>query len=215
MDEVKKNSSDVGGNRVPDESDGLRHFDEHLLALFADAGESIFGRETLEAIDNLPESDKLTDPLRARLLATMAEAQRERDRMRPPALGSYIKVRRQSMGMSIEKLAQGIDIHPKIVSGLEDGTTPVDQVPVRRLFALAEYVRAPLVEFVELVRKAVLAERPVSVSAPVSGLPRADAKTRQTRAGLTNEAPAIIAKARTEQIKQFLFEVESEWRRRC
>lgn len=201
----------------PDAED--RAFDERIFALLAAAG--VLSDATAEALDELFAAQEVSEDLRARLRTTMARAEADRQALGVAPLGEwslsgYIRAKREALGIKIEILAKELGVHPKVLGGLEAGKVAPDQVGVRPLLRLAEIVKAPLLEFVEVVKRSALGAVTASAAAEVSGLPRAETKMRRReRRNLVSAAPAALAQARREQVKKFLQELEEEARRRA
>lgn len=196
-------------------------FDERVFALLAAAGEEVvLSDATAEALDELFAPRELPVDLRARLRTTMARAQAEREVMEVAPLGEwslsrYIRAKREALGMTIDNLAKELDLHPKVLGGLEAGNVAPDQVGVRPLLRLAEIVKAPLLEFVQVVKRSALGTVTASAATEVSGLPRAETRMRRReRRDLVSAAPAALAQARRDQMRKFLQELEAEARRR-
>lgn len=204
----------------PDAED--RAFDERIFALLAAAGEEgVLSDATAEALEELFAAQEVPDHLRARLRTTMARAQAERQALGVAPLGEwslsgYIRAKREALGITIEILAKQLGVHPKVLGGLEAGKVPPDQVGVRPLLRLAEILKAPLLEFVEVVKRSALGVVTASAAAEISGLPRAETKMRRReRRDLVSAAPAALAQTRRDQIRKFLQELDEEVRRRA
>lgn len=199
-----------------------RAFDERIFALLAAAGEEVvLSDAAAEALDELFAAQEIPEPLRARLRTTMARAQAERQALGVAPLGEwslsgYIRAKREALGVTIEVLAKELGVHPKILRGLEAAKIAPDQVGVLALLRLAEIVKAPLLEFVGVVKRSALGAVTASAAAEVSGLPRAETKMRRReRRNLVSAAPAALAQARRDQVRKFLQELDEEARRRA
>jgi len=219
--EARELESEVKEKRLSPEAED-RAFDERIFALLAAAGEEVvLSDATAEALDELLAAKEVSEPLRARLRTTMARAQAEREALEVAPLGEwslsgYIRAKREALGVTIELLAKELRVHPKILAGLEAGKVAPDQVGVRPLLRLAEIVEAPLLEFVEVVKRSALGAVTASAAAEVSGLPRAETKMRRReRRDLVSAAPAALAQARRDQVRKFLQELDAEARRRA
>ncbi len=197
-------------------------FDERVFALLAAAGEEVvLSDATAEALDELFAARELPEDLRVRLRTTMARAQTVREVMEIAPLGEwslsrYIRAKREALGITIEILAKELGLHPKVLGGLETGKVAPDQVGVRPLLRLAEIMKAPLLEFVQVVKRSALGTVTASAAAEVSGLPRAETRMRRReRRDLVSAAPAALSQARRDQMRKFLQELEVEARRRA
>jgi transcriptional regulator with XRE-family HTH domain len=196
-------------------------FDQRLEALLAAAGqEAILNDATAEALEQLSGETELPANFRKQVQATMARAQMEREarKIAVPAdwsLGRYLRTKREALGIAVAVLAGRLGIHTKVLEGLETGKTPPDQVGVHPLLGLAEALGAPLMEFVEVVRRTTMGAVATATSAEVSGLPRAEKRMRaRDRWDLVGTASSALAQARREQVRKFLEALETEARQR-
>ena len=196
-------------------------FDERLEALLAAAGqEAVLSDATADALEELCGEVEVPGDLREQLRATMARAQMEREarKIAVPAdwnLGRYLRTKREALGIAAAVLAGCLGLHAKVLEGLEAGKTRPDQVGVHPLLGLAEALGAPLLEFVEVVRRTAMGAIATAASAEVSGLPRAEKRMRtRDRWDLVGAASGPLAQARREQMRKFLEALETEARQR-
>jgi len=220
-EELARLAGEVAEEGQAPASEKDRAFEERLASLLAAAGpEAVLSDATADALEELCGGEAVPAGLREQLLKTMARAQAERDarKILVPAdwsLGRYLRTKRKTAGIAVAALCRRLGMHTKVLESLESGKTPPDQVGVRPLLDLAEALGAPLMQFVEVVKRTATGAVTMSASAEVSGLPRAETRMRtRERWNLVGAASGALTQARREQMRKFLEVLEAEARQR-
>lgn len=192
-------------------------FDEFLRVFVEEKKAFPLSEDTVEILHEVLQPMEISKSLYRRLLDTMLKAEREgqverkiQEFFSEESFGSYVTTLRKKRGLSMREIASRLQVDPELLEGIEEGKVLPPKLGVGKLLQLATVVRAPLIDFVQIVKKTVRMsmEKGDASASVLARLDTRELKNKQKEA-LLNAMETMLRNYKKE-MEDFLKELERE-----